>query len=84
MLLDRNDNISKLISILTDYVPNGYTIRNKKVVGDITYLGFSTPGTPSDSINWFIKKINDTTGVEDFIRISHSGTWDNVELLNYI
>ena len=84
MILDNNDNLSRLVSILTDYVPRGYTVRNRRVSGNFTYLGFSTPGTPSDSVNWFVKKIDDTVGVDEFIRISHSGTWDNVESLNYI
>jgi hypothetical protein len=82
MIIDSRDNLLNMVSILLDYIPKNYTVRNKKVVADITYIGYSTPGTSSASENWFIKRIDDAS--EEFIRISNSGSWDNVESLNYI
>lgn len=63
-------------------IKGGYESREIETVGDITYVGLSTIGEPSDSAQWIVKKI-ETVG--DLTTITFSeGAWDNRATLTYL
>ena len=63
-------------------IPADYTARNRRVVGSITYIGYSKEGTPPESQDWVVKRIDDTDGVDEFIRKA-TGSWNDVLTLIY-